>query len=82
MLDRRHDLQVGWGVRDVVDDADRIGNVIRHPDLPTVGPNGDADRINSDIDSLSDLARLAVNHVNCVSWRVHDEDISLVDSNW
>ena len=69
------DHLVECGARRVrIDDADRVGDMVGHPDFAAVRPHRDADRIDAHVNPANEGARRHVENVHRVGGRVRDVD--------
>ena len=64
LLDRGNDLKVGHALGISVDHADRIGDMVRNPDLRAIRPDGNADRIDANGDTGDDSPPHPVDHID------------------
>jgi hypothetical protein len=64
----------GFGIIEI-NHANRIGNVIGHPQFLSVRPQGKANRIDAHIDAVDDFARFGMDDVDGVRGRVGHENV-------
>ena len=64
-----------------VDDADRIGDVVRDPDLVAIWPHGDGHRIDADVYSTCQRSTVPVENIQRIRWRIRHVDEAAVDGN-
>ena len=75
ILNGGHDMQESWFGIIEVNHADRIGNVIGHPQFLSIRPQGKADRIDAHVDAVDDFARFRVDDVDGVRGSVGHENV-------
>ena len=81
ILDGGDNLQVGKTLRVGVNHAHRVRDVVCGPDLETVRPHRETDRVDADVDPGDDGAAGRIDDVDRVSRRIRDEDIAAVHGN-